>query len=542
MEVVDDARLMELVREPARDLLPAAHRASVVRPLIVLLSFLPGLLGFWNRPPDEATCRQGLLGLDVAAGKNPMNWIVTASRGPVDHAVPAFPLATLSTAAALRIELISPESRLLLVSYLSSAFLLLSLGGLAKSVGGQRFALLVVCLACGNREFLRLSESLPPVALPLAFAALSFRALLVHQTTPGALVSWSSVASGLALAACWLAGGELALASWFILLMASLLFVVSPTQRQTRRTLVLRIRQRLSDLMSAMMNLFVLTSIAITVVAGWQTAVLEEISLPSLTEGWAWLRRDWFVESRSTQVVLELFQAVGCWLGFSVLGVLQLIRERATHRVCANTKGAWFLIGWCCVAWMCFWMKWPDTQDDLTNSMTGTALPLLPLLFLAAWGLDAVLRREFGLGAVLTATVVTLGVVSAPRWIVRLPGSVTGEWFATLVLTGAIVFWFGRLLVRAVLGSEHLSRKVISSCVILLVLADVTNGFTSRRRIADDERELLAFRRQLIMAKPPDVCWLMTDQAVPARLQFFLRNLRCRTFVLGARDPETLLY
>ena len=68
MEVVNDARLMELVREPAKELLPAARRASVVQPLMVLLAFLPGLLGFWNRSLDEATCRQGLLAFDVVAG------------------------------------------------------------------------------------------------------------------------------------------------------------------------------------------------------------------------------------------------------------------------------------------------------------------------------------------------------------------------------------------------------------------------------------------------------------------------------------------
>ncbi len=542
MEVVNDARLMELVREPARELLPAARRASVVQPLVVLLAFLPGLLGFWNRSLDEATCRQGLLAFDVVAGERPMDWFVTASRDAAESSSPAFPLATLATALGLQVELLSSESRLLLVSYLSSAFLLLCLNGLAKKVGGSRFALLVVCLACGHREFFILSESLPPVSLPLAFAVLAFRAMLTHQSADRAFVSWPLVASGLALAACWLSGGELAFAGLGMLLVGSLLSVLLKKDPSVRGTLKRAIRQRLSSLLIAVVSLVLVTMIAVAIVAGWQSAFSERVRLPNIAGSSFWFRRVWPIETRAAEAAQAMWQMMGAWLGFAVIGVVQLARRRMPHRDGLGSEGAWLIVGWGVVAWLSWWATWSEHHGNWTDSVTWPGFLLLPMLFFAAWGLDAALRREFGLGSVLTATLGTLGVVFAPQWTARLPSSVTGTWIAASVLTGAVVIWAGLLVVRKLAKSESHSRRALLSCIVFLVLTDVTNGIFSRPRLADDERELLAFRRQLIMESPPDDCWLTTDETSPARLRFFLRSLWRDVTLREANDWETVLF
>lgn len=541
MEVVNDARLMELVREPARELLPAARRASVVQPLVVLLAFLPGLLGFWNRSLDESSCRQGLLAFDVVAGEQPIDWFVTASRQSAESSRPAFPLATLLTALGLRVDLLSPESRLLLVSYLSSTLLLLCLGCLAKKVGGSRFALLTVCLACGHREFLALSESLPPVALPLAFAVLSFRAMLAHQTADGAVLSWPLVASGLALAACWLSGGELALAGLGVLLVVSLLSVVSSKDPSARSPLKRVLRQRLTNLVIAVVSMLLVTMIAIAIVAGWQSAFSERVRLPTLAGNSFWFRRVWPVESRAAEAAQALLQMMGAWLGFVVLGVVQVARCRAPHRDGMGGGATSFLVGWSAVAWLSWWVTWPVHHGNWANTVTWSGFLLLPLLFLAACGLDAVLRREFSLGSVVTVTLATLGIVSAPQWVARLPNSFTGSWFIVSLLTGVFVVAAGVLVIRRLAKSEPHSRLMLLSCVALLVLTDVASGVFSRPRLADDERELLALRRQLVSETPPDECWLTTDEASPARLRFFLRSLWRDVALREVKDWETVL-
>lgn len=525
MEVVNDARLMELVREPATELLPAARRASVVQPLVVLLAFLPGLLGFWNRSLDETTCRQGLQAFDVVAGQQPMDWFVIASREPAESSSRAVPLATLLTALGLRVDLLSPESRLLLVSYLSSAVLLLCLGCLAKKVGGSRLALLTVCLACGHREFLALSESLPPVALPLAFAVLSFRAMLTHQTADGVVLSWPLVASGLALAASWLSGGEVALAGLGVMLVVTLLSALSSKDPSVRSPLRRVLRQRITNLVIAAISLLLVTMIAVAIVAGWQSAFSVRVQLPNLAGSSFWFRRVWPVEPRASEAAHALLQMIGAWLGFVVLGVAQVARGRVRQRDGKGGEATSFLVGWSAVAGLIWWSAWPAHHGNWTNTVTWSGFLLLPLLFLAACGLDAVLRREFGLGTVVTVTLATLGVVSAPQWVARLPNSFTGSWSVMSLLTGVVVVAAGVFVIRRLAKSEPHSRLMLLSCVALLVLADVTNGIFSRPQLVDDERELLAFRRQLVSETPPNECWLTTDEAAPARLRFFLRSL-----------------
>lgn len=534
MEVVNDVQLLELVREPAKELLPSARRSSVVQPLLVLLAFVPGLFGFWNRSLDEATCQQGLLAFDVTTGERPIDWVVTASR---DEA----PLPMLLTALGLKVELLSPESRLLLVSYLSSVLLLLCLGSLAKRIGGSRFALLAVCLACGHREFLTLSESLPPVALALTLAVLSFRALLVHQTSDNSLMSGSLITSGLALGACCLAGTQVALVSWCVLLVVSMLSVFSKKESSARWTLERAVRYRLSNFTAALFSVLVVTVIAVSVVAGWQSAFMKGINLRALGESTAWFRQAPPFASQSRTMFEVILPTFGAWLGFSLLGAVQIARGRMKFLDGAGRRGLWFWAGWSVVATISTWMTWPLEQGDRTSSLACVGFFLLPMLLLAASGLEGVLRREFELGWVVAATLVTIGVVFAPTWMNwRLP-SLTGSRFVAMTLFGGLVIgglWF---VLRRAGKSESLSRVALFACVTLLVLLDISEGILSRPPLANDERELLAFRRQLMNETPPKECWLLTKESSPARLQFLLRSLWHDVTLREASDWDTLV-
>lgn len=538
VEVVNDAQLMKLVREPAKELLPSARRASVVQPLIVLLAFVPGLLSFWNTL-DESTCQQGLLAFEVTASERPIDWIVTASRGTADRR--PVPLATLLTAAGLEVELVSPESRLLLVSYLSSVLLLLCLGRLAKTIGGSRLALLTVCLACGHREFLTLSESLPPVALPLSLAVLSFRGFVVHQKADGSLISGALIGSGFALGACCLSGTEVAFASWCVLLVVSVRSAFSKRESPARGDWRRVLRQSLSNVMIAQVSLLILTLVALSVVVGWQSAFAEEISLPSLGGPSAWFRRAWTVELQVTAAGRAVLETVGAWSGFVVLGAIQVVRGRMKFSEGAGARGLWFLVGWTAIAWIGGWMTWPMQQVERTNSLTWLGFFLLPTLLLAASGMEAILRREFHLGSVVVATLLTIGVHFTPVWKNWEPSSLTGSSSVASVLSGALVIGGGLLLLRRVAKSEPLNRIALLSCVTVLVLMDVSDGVLSRPLLADDERELLAFRRQLMTETSPEECWLLSEETSPPRLRFFLRSLWHDVALNEASDWEAVI-
>lgn len=541
MELVNDARLMDLGREPAKELLPSARCAAVAQPLVILLAFLPGLLGFGNRSLDEATCRQGLLALDVAAAERPIEWFLTASTPSAANSAAPAPLATLLTAVGLQVELLSPESRLRLVSYLSSAWLLLCLGGLAKTIGGARLALLVVGLACGHREFLSLSDSLPPTALPLAFTVLSFKAMLSHPAEDAAWISWPLVASGLALAASWLSGSTLALMGWSVLLVASLAAALLKCDFSTRSSWGRVIRHRLWNVAIALVNLLVVTAIAVAVVIGWESAFSGRIGLPTLSTVTGWLQRVWPVESHAGDATQALIRMAGAWLGFAVMGAAQVVRGRALQRNSLGSAFAPFLVVWTAVAWLSWWVTWSTHQGNGTDSVVWPCFLLLPLLFFAACGLDSVLRREFSLGTVLTATSVTLCVVSAPTWIARLPRPTTGALWFWIALAGAALVGVGWRITRTGVKSDSYSRFVLLTCVALLILTDVTQGFLSRPRWADDERELQAFRRQLLNEPAPSECWLLSEETIPRRLRFFVRSLWPGVALRTASDWESIL-
>lgn len=522
--------------EPVRELFPAARRDAVRQPLVVLLAFLPGLLVFWNPSLDELTCEEGLRALDVGARSTAQDWIGAASGDPSQQLAPAKPLATLLTALGLKLDLFAPESRLLFASYVSSVFLLVSLGDMAKRVGGSRFALLVVLLACGHREYFALSGGLPSLALPLAFAVLSFHGLLAHQLKSDSWISWSLVGSGLALAACWLSGGELAMGTWSVLCVQSVFWCREAEFAGARTLWRRRIWWRLGRLAMNLSSLLVISGVGLVVVGGWQLAFSEELDFLTVVGRWSAIPGMWTTDSRGALAAQFLLRVSGAWLGFVMLGAMQLARGgQAGHE---QAGGRRFLCVWLGVASLWCWLTWSQHGGEFLNTVSWPAFFLLSLLFLAAWGLEAVLLREFGLASVTTAVLVTIGVQTVPFWPSRIPSSVSGQKLALGVLLTSGIVLFGAWLIRRLVASEHRRSLTVVACVALMIALDVVVGMRSRPPLADDERELLAIRRQLAQGTPPRVCWLVTDGPSPARLRFFLRSLWPGVEVREARGEE----
>ena len=538
VELVNDARLTELAREPVRELFLAARRDAVVQPLVVLLAFLPGLLVFWNPSLDETSSQQGLRALDVGASRTVWDWMASASQEPSTNHSPAKPLATLLTALGLKLELLTPECRLLLASYVSSVFLLLCLGGLAKKVGGSRFAMLVVLLACGHREFLALSDGLPPIALSLAFALLSFRGMLAHQSAEGAWVSWSLVGSSLALAACWLSGGELAIEAWFVLCVQSLLGCREIASVGARTQLRRWLWRSLAHVAMSLVGLLFVTAVWLVIVSGWQLAFSKGFDIREVAWRSSAIPGMWPTESRETLAAQFLLNVSGMWLGFMLLGAMKLLHVARQGSDDADGRGRWFLVGWLGIAGATWWTTWSAHGGVFMNSVGWPSFLLLSLLFLAAWGLEGVLLREFGLASVLSAVFVTIGVLLVPVWLSRMPSSLSGQSLTIggLLATGIVLV--GAWLIRRVAELELRRRAALVACVTLVIVMDIVYGLRSRPPLADDERELRAFRRQLVQDAPPSVCWLVTEDSSPARLRFFLRSLWPGVEVRETRSDE----
>ena len=285
-------------------------------------------------------------------------------------------------------------------------------------------------------------------------------------------------------------------------------------------------------------GLLFVTAVWLVIVSGWQFAFSDGLDFREFAWRSSAIPGMWPTESRGTLAAQFLLNVSGMWLGLVLLGAMRFARGGSQGSHEAEARGRWFLVGWLAIAGAAWWTTWPAHGSVFMNSVGWPSFLLLSLLFLAAWGLEGVLLREFGLASVLTAVFVTIGVLSMPFWLSRIQSSLSGQslTIGCLLTTGIVLA--GAWLNRRVAESEPRRRVALVACVTLVIVMDIVYGLRSRPPLADDERELRAFRRQLVQDTLPSVCWLVTEDSSPARLRFFLRSLWPGVEVREARSDE----
>jgi hypothetical protein len=233
-------------------------------------------------------------------------------------------------------------------------------------------------------------------------------------------------------------------------------------------------------------------------------------------------------------------------LGFVLLGILNSARglvEKKSEAICRRDR---VVIVWFVVAWMLWFASWSAHRGEFMTSLPWSTMVLIPIVLLAAQGLEGILGRQFGLGAVLIAATVTLVTNAAPyisfRWHLSLASGLSltskatiGGLLCLLVICVVSVWVFQRLSV-----DDHRRRAAILLCILCGVVANAVMGLWSLKSQSDDERELIAFRRQLSVEPHPVECWLICDEVPPARLRFFLQSLRQRRTVRWVSDWDAL--
>ncbi|HLQ43229.1 MAG TPA: hypothetical protein VK137_00755, partial [Planctomycetaceae bacterium] len=462
-------------------------------------------------------------------------------KAPAD-ARPIAPLASLVTALSLRGELLSPESRVLLVPYASSVLLLLCLFGLLTKVDGSRVAFVAVLLTCCHREFLELSSRLPPVALGLAFALLAFRGLLAHLAEDERLFSWPLIGAGVAWGTCYLSGGSVALAAWCVLCVQSLVSVAEPSSSLTGLATRRAIRRRLWQGTRGAFAVLVLSLVAAAMGLAWGVLLLW-LSRAGLSMGGLWevgsdlmlVGQPWPMGCSFATASKALISLSGPLLGFVLLGLFQMLPGGTPKAAC---RGDRFIVVWFGVALLAWLASWTTHGGEFTSSVPWPAFVLLPLLVLAARGLDGVLRRQFDLGAVVVVTLLALVANYALYFPERVRGLMSWEGAGGGLLGVLVAVLVGVWAYRRLSDNERRCRVTLVVCVASAGIADVALGLSSLPQPTDDERELLAFRRQLSVEPRPAECWLISDEAPPARLRFFLRSFCRDGSVHWAKDWE----
>jgi hypothetical protein len=434
VRVIDDAELLRLAAEPPRDAAPVLRRANWFAPLVALLIVAPAVIAVGRASLDEETACWGLRALSVRHAERLTEWLSPGTPWPDSPLQWSPPLQAWLTAPLLRWGPSGSSGPLFAVACVS---LMVAIGMaylFADETVGARWAVLsVLCLAL-HPQALVLVQTGGPDALCLALLAVTTWGLWGHlHGTPG-VVSFRLLIAGLAWGLLLLAGGPLALAYLAVTLLWlawSMAMGSAATPRPGRADL---------DPRAIVFTLGVLVATGGAIGSWWVAMMLAEHGLAFLaawcvgSSGAASLPWHDVAPKTSWQDWLRHGVFLGGWC---LVGVVSSARLGWSRRQSPEAQLARWLLVWATLGvGIRVALRMQEVHDPAALRLWET-FALLPLTWLAALGLDRVLRRETAWQLVLLALMLLVGEVS---WLAtgRVSiGVIVGSAFGVLLMASA---------------------------------------------------------------------------------------------------------
>ncbi|MEX1097676.1 MAG: hypothetical protein WED34_16640 [Planctomycetales bacterium] len=520
----DEARVLRLAAGPPADLFPVLHRDGAFLPLITLLAVLPGLLALRLRPFDESTAAWGLRAVEMVAAEDPREVIDPSGLDAPAGVRWSPPLASWLSAAVLTVRPAARRGGLFLVSYLSTAGLLLALFAMWRRVAGHRFAFWTAILAAFHGPFLQLAQDPSPRALALFLAVLSAGSYFRHALRRrDGFLSWALLASGILLGLCLLAGGSLAL--------LVLAIVASWTLWQSHARRPGETRRPGLALPTATGGLAVLALTAFAV-GGWWPAMMfdrhggeflgpwvmqfvpgSDVSIPDTWPG------------RLGMTGARMFSISGLLAWLAVSGLAFVVRRVWRSDDESDARTGRLLLCWLGVAlaiwWPAHWLAGAGRSAALWDG-----LMLVPGLGLAAFGLEVIARGRAGLAAAATIAVGTaltgVPLAGLPHW--THAATSTGVWLVMAALAAALaILWW----LREGFGErERLVRWAVGGLALAPATANAFVGLEAIDRRGPDERALSAVRDTFRDIPEAARCTVITasPDRLPLPLEYVLRS------------------
>ncbi len=222
MAVVDDARLLQLAAHRPKDVFPILERAASLSPLVLVLTFVPGIVALQSATLSEPDAQWRLKGLELATAPSIFDAVDPAASSSVAALKFQPPLGSWFLAATER--WLPFDSRAVpLFEYFSAACLIPACYFCMSRLAGRRVGFITAALAAFHGTFLTQYRHAGPSALAVSAALFAFWGFFGHVWQATEIVSVDLLVGGLALGVCLLAGGPLALVVIFVLLLALLL-------------------------------------------------------------------------------------------------------------------------------------------------------------------------------------------------------------------------------------------------------------------------------------------------------------------------------
>lgn len=518
---MDETRILQLAAAPPEDLFPVLHRDGAFLPLIALLAVLPGLYAVRVRPFDEMAAAWGIRAVEMAG-----NW--QKALDPSELATPAGvrwapPLASWLTAAALEAPRAARRGALSVVSYASTAGLVLALFWMWRRISGHRFAFWVAIAAAFHGPFLRLAQDPAPHALALFLGVASAASYARHALRRrDSFLTWALFASGALLGLCMLAGGPLAIVVFAILALWTVWQSRGRRPEDPRRPGL--------DLRFALGGLGVLALVAAATGGWWPLMMVARHGRDFLTSWWwQWapagtLPAAASIAGRAAWAGARLLSICGLLTWPALLGLLATVR-RTLNRDEADARGRRMLWSWVALS-IPIWLTAALFAGGQNSPTLWDALLLVPCLGLTAAGLEVFARGRAGL---ITAAIVAVGTLFlGTPWVASILNARALTPAAVMLVMAALgaalaILWWLR---KGFGEQERLVRWAAGVLALAPFGANAFAGLHAIDRRGPDERAIAAIRDQF--HEVPDAAEVVLisvgPRPVPLPLEYVLRS------------------
>ena len=541
MATADDRRLLELAAEPAGELFPMLQRAPAFRPLLVLFAVLPGLYALTQRTLSDTSAWWSLASLEVAAAESPDLLPTEAESGAAD-ASGAWrpPLSVWLTAVVMRG--FGPDQGIstVLASYLATIALIVLAYHLFGRLGDARLGLWTAVFMAFHGPVLSQAQTPVPISLGVVLSLATIWGFYVHIRAANGAVSVPLLLAGVAWALCLLAAGPIALGVLLVLVACA---VAVPPRRPAARVVPHPAAARRKATWSPAVPLAVLTLTAFVAGAWWPLLTLWNTGWPDLGAWLSFGRLEGSADVAAGSVgfwlglledVRETLGAIG---GFVLLGLWRAVRVAWASGVDPRKPVAGTSLGWLrlLVLWTgvglvalagVIWLV-PGSWQAVA---AWQGFLVVPVIGLAAYAADEIARRRIGLLRALSAAVMSLMLmVDVSGWRQLFAEASDPGLLALTLLVGGPLFVL--IVWRICRESDDRQQVVLTLVIVAHVAANAALGLTVIHRQTEDDRALLAFRRELSAVEQnldKDVTvtrWaLISDVHPPLPLRYILRS------------------
>lgn len=527
----NDAQLERLAARRPKELFPILDRSTSLSPLLVVLTFLPGIIALESASIDELDAQWRLKSLAVATAPG-IAEIIDPSGISQPNLKWQPPLGSWLGAAAVHLPGPLGSHGLELYDYLSAAGLVPASFFLITRLFGRRIGFVAAVLVALHTTFLEEYQNATPHALAMLTALVTFWGFLGHLRHGGQLVSIDLLVGGISLGLCVLSGGPLA-----FLVVAVLLMVVLTTFEpvsEMRRTGSVR-RGHWWSAWPAFRSLGVLVATAFAAGGWWELMMLYSYGGQFL-EGWLWgmsaspVRTEqttlhFFSAAFGLQFVREFFAMARVLAGFTFLGLWTIGRGLFSPTCKAKRASLAFVAVWFLCALTAFTAgRLEAPRSSLYLSMWRLFL-MSSCIACSALALDEVAHRRIGLSTFVS---VTLGSLLVGYFVLhpKTPNDAPSPWFLVAGLALALVA--GQVLRRVCRRSESRQWLVLAGLIFAYLAADASIGIWTIR--ADDQsrvdwRALSTFHNSLPPKNETGSCLLISESKVPYRLLLALKSV-----------------